>query len=180
MTEVSGNVERVPIYIIPKPIEQLVMKLQDELTPVHQHQSDWFAWQSLPLNDFFKGMQLIRDKLGPGRHKFIDVGSGIGTKLYLADCLGFEPYGIERNADYVAVSSKLFPEYPIYLVDALTFGKFGQFDVIYTFRIARDESLQQEINKYIVSNMKDGAIYFANDTSETLSLLKEERSGVAS
>ncbi len=160
--------------IFPKGIEQLVVKLQDELVP-HRlpiGPPTWFDWQSLPLSSFYAGMAAIRRKLGPGRHKFVDVGSGIGTKLFLADSMGFEPYGIERRVEYVHVSERLFPDYKIWWGDALDFPEYNQFDVIYSFRLAQQDDVQKKINDHIVANMKEGAVFFTSDSAGSLDNLK--------
>lgn len=160
--------------IFPIGIEQLVNKLQDELIPRGLPDEDpkWFKWQSLPLSSFYAGMYAIKEKLGPGRHKFVDVGSGIGTKLFLADTMGFEPYGIERRSSYINVSMRLFPEYDVWWGDALKFQDYQRFDVIYSFRLAQQDDVQQQINDHIVEHMKDGAIFFANDTAGSLENLR--------
>jgi SAM-dependent methyltransferase len=157
----------------PVGIEQLVVKLQDQImniTPLPPS-TEWFDWQSLPLSWFYAGMLEASKKLGPGRHKFLDVGSGIGTKLYLADSLGFDPYGIEHNADYVDISRTLWPEYPVYLVNALDYVEYDAYDVIYSYRLARNDDLQRQVNEHIVQHMREGAIFFANDTSGSIDTL---------
>lgn len=145
-------------------VERLVLKLEIALLPEHEPSAPWFDWQSLPLVQFFSGMSLCMDKLGPGRHKFLDVGSGIGTKLFLADCLGFEAHGIERRQEYVDVSKRLWPEYPVKCMNALEYETYDKFDVIYSYRLGRQDDLQTTVNKYIVDRMKRDAIFFSTDT----------------
>ena len=162
----SSSPER--IAVIPAGVDTLVAYLQWQLLPNQDRTAEWFDWQTYPLTEFFGGMELCRDKLGPGRHKFVDVGSGIGTKLFLADSLGFEPTGIERREDYIEVSRRLYPEYKVHHANALDFTAYEQFDVIYTYRLARNEQLQEQVHNHILQNMRDEAILFASDTPATL------------
>jgi SAM-dependent methyltransferase len=150
--------------IFPEGVERLVAKLQYELLPNREPTKQWFDWQTLPLGTFYAGMHAVRQKLGPGRFSFVDVGSGIGTKLFLADTLGFEVWGIERRPDYVEVSNALFPEYPVKCIDALEYQDYADFDVIYSYRLARKDQLQERVNAHIVEHMRDGAIFFSTDT----------------
>lgn len=153
-------------YVVPPGVEQLVERLQREIAQP-SYTEKWFDWQTLPLTHFYSGMNIAREKLGPGRHKFLDVGSGIGAKLYIADTLGFEPWGIEHNARYIEISGSLFPGYPIHCGSALYYTDYKAFDLIYSYRCARSDELQEELNEYIVKNMKENAIYFCVDTLDT-------------
>jgi SAM-dependent methyltransferase len=153
--------------VFPRGIEELIIKLQDALVP-ETPTTKFFDWQSLHLGSFYTGLLTIREQLGEGRFKFLDVGSGIGSKLFIADSLGFEPYGIEHNPDYIAVSVDLFPEYVIFEYDALDFTHYEQFDVIYSYRLARNNELQQQINAHIIKHMHDDAIFFATDSVESI------------
>lgn len=159
----------------PDGIEKLVAKLQDQLVPNHDRTPNWFDWQSLPLSSFYIGMRMIRNKLGEGRHKFLDVGSGIGTKLFLADSLGFDAYGIEHNYEYRKVSLRLWPNYIVWLNDALDFTDYDQFDVVYSYRLARNNELQECVNNHILEHMREGAIFFSNDTVESQDKMMESR-----
>lgn len=161
--------------VIPIGIERLIMRFEQEFLTIFKmeptHDKEWFGWHPFPMTDFFKGMTFIRDRLGEGRLKFCDVGSGIGTKLFLADHMGFEPQGIELNEQYVNISRRLFSEYSVQHLNALD-ADFSPYDVVYSYRIAKDDNMQEQVNKHIVDSMKDGAIYFANDTKDTLDKLK--------
>lgn len=159
-----------PKYVIPAGVEQLVNKLETYINPVPElHTKEWFDWQSLPLTSFYGGMQVVRERLGPGRHKFLDVGSGLGTKLYLADTLGFEPWGIEHNLQYVDLCYHLWPEFVVHECNALEFEDYNKFDVIYSFRCARDSALQDKLNEHILKHMRDDAIFFLTDTEDATS-----------
>lgn len=157
--------------MIPAGVEQLVGKLQQALLPVNPHNPDWFDWQTLPLNSFYMGMLRVREQLGEGKFKFVDVGSGIGTKLYLAHTLGFQAFGIEHNRDYIEVSRRLFPRFTVVECDALEYTSYDYFDVIYSYRLARSDELQEEVNNHIVHHMKEGAVFFASDTKDSMNTL---------
>jgi 2-polyprenyl-3-methyl-5-hydroxy-6-metoxy-1,4-benzoquinol methylase len=147
-------------HSIPLGVEMLTLKLQDVMTPEMSHDSDWYNWHSLSLSGFYMGMENARRTLGPGRFKFLDIGSGIGTKLYLADSLGFEPHGIEHVSQYVDISNAIFPEYSVFCGDLFDFQQYNEFHVIYSYRVARNLTLQEKVNDHIRSNMSPGAVLF--------------------
>jgi SAM-dependent methyltransferase len=142
---------------IPIGVECLMVKLQERITPVTELDEKWYEWQSLSLTAFYSALTDVRNNLGPGRFKFLDVGSGIGTKLYLADSLNFEPHGIEINPAYVDISKELFPEYPVKCVSATEYRSYDKFDVIYSYRLARDDILQHQVSQWIGNLARPGA-----------------------
>lgn len=146
--------------MFPHGVEALVELLQRVLTPYVPDDEEWYNWQTLSLTAFYTGMEEVRRKLGRGRFRFLDVGSGIGTKLYLADTLGFEPYGIERVPQYARVSRTLFPEYPVHEGNVLEFDALHQFHVIYSYRIAKDPEDQKRVDAHIDRYAQSGAIRF--------------------
>lgn len=142
---------------IPIGVECLINQLQEHILPTTERMPEFYSWQSLSLGAFYSGMEDARRLLGPGRHKFIDVGSGIGTKLYLADSLGFSPYGIELHPSYIEVSKTLFPEYPVDCIDAREFEDYEYFDVIYSYRLYRDDRMQASLSKWLAHRARPGA-----------------------
>lgn len=102
---------------------------------------------------------------------FLDIGSGIGDKLFLAYSLGqFESVvGLEFNKQNIGVANYLMQsisegdtQYPISSVlgDALLFENYGDFDCIYMYRPFRDKGLMASLIGRIAEQMKPGAIAF--------------------
>lgn len=88
--------------------------------------------------------------------KFLDVGSGLGTKVILASVL-FDAYGIEYNREYVA-RSRAFGMSRVEYGDALNYDRYGEFDLLYYYRPLRDSSLYREFESKVHSQMHKGAL----------------------
>jgi hypothetical protein len=95
---------------------------------------------------------------------FVDVGSGIGSKLLLArQLLGYESNicGIEITPEYIEVAKKLVPYANIVERNALLID-YCLFDIIYFYCPLRDEKKQKQLEKRIVETAKVGAYIMAN------------------
>jgi SAM-dependent methyltransferase len=102
------------------------------------------------------------DVVGPGAGRlFLDVGSGIGSKLFLASQSGWEAHGLESRAEYALVSKQLFPDLPVELGDAFAYQAYDQFDLIYSYRLCVDPDHQDCLNDIIAKQMKPGALFFS-------------------
>jgi hypothetical protein len=98
---------------------------------------------------------------------FLDVGSGIGEKPFIAYACGrFERCdGLEYDARTLAVGHFLLSQlqtdyrYPITyeLADALQFERYGDYDVIYMYRPMRDKAMMRQLFLCIGEQMKIGA-----------------------
>jgi hypothetical protein len=90
---------------------------------------------------------------------FLDVGSGIGTKIELAECIfGMDAFGIEYDPEmrgYAMDKSR----YTI-LGDALTAegDHYQEADIIWLYRPFRDQFSQARLEHRIFELMKPGAI----------------------
>ena len=68
------------------------------------------------ITSLIKAMDLLR-KHNPKAHdkyiayKFLDAGCGAGNMMLLANCLGFEVWGIERDEDTIKLARKLLHRY---------------------------------------------------------------------
>ena len=117
---------------------------------------------------FFAQLRYFRLLDHPGR--FLDVGSGLGEKVFLAFALGrfAECDGLEYDPRTVAVAEFLLasiaPEnpYPIRVLkgDALNFEHYGEYDAIYMYRPIRDSRRTGCLIRRIAAQMKVGAILF--------------------
>ncbi len=86
--------------------------------------------------------------------KFLDVGSGPGTKLDIAqDLFGLEVCGVEIDSG-MAAEAKLFTVHQ----NALDFPHYKDFDLIWLYRPFRDAGLERELETLIIQEMKPGAI----------------------
>lgn len=130
--------------------------------------------------------------------KFLDVGCGVGQKVFLAgDLFGFDSYGLELRAPLVKAGRKLLKSTSPFLVwdsdsyqyqsdekqekriiqgNALTFD-YSNFDVIYFYCPIAQHELEEKLEKQIAETAKKGAIvigflphYFCFETEELKNL----------
>lgn len=142
--------------------QELIERLEANHTPPATIPDEaWYSFIPLPIETFLQGMHTARLTLGPGRHRFLEVGAGIGTKTCLANALGYDAHGIELHQPYVDVAHRIFPHVTIDCANAQTYDNYGAFDLIYCYRVAVNRDLQDEINHRIANQMHDGAIFFS-------------------
>lgn len=118
--------------------------------------------------------------------RFLDVGCGIGEKPFLAYALArFEQCdGLEINARSLAVMDFLFASiatempYPVRAIeaDALTFDRYGDYDVVYMYRPLRDTPRMGELVRQIAAQLRPGAIAF--DVIDRALALRREEEGL--
>lgn len=141
--------------------QRLIERLEAQLTPSGPVlDEDWYGWIALPLKTFLEGMLIARRILGPGQHRFLDVGSGIGTKLILAHELGYKAHGIERWKPYVQTSEQIAPFATVLHADAARYSAYDAWDLVYLYGIATDPSDHEQINRHITHHMRPGALFF--------------------
>ena len=135
-------------------IGTLVETLEAQQLPDPPPEDEWYGWEPLPLLASVSIVSPSRKSGASGR--FLDVGS----KLALASALGWEAHGIERHAPYARISRRLFPDCEVVDGDAREFDGYGDFDAVYCYRLAREESDQAALNAHIVEHMRPGALFW--------------------
>jgi hypothetical protein len=142
-------------------IQNLIERLEANLAPTAPvPDPNWYGWIPLPLGTYLENMLTARRILGPGRHRYLEIGSGIGTKLILAHELGWQTTGIERWGPYAEVSRQLAPFATIHHADAASWSDYGSSDLIYLYGIATDPSDHDAINHHITRRMRTGTLFF--------------------
>lgn len=123
-------------------------------------QDGYYGWMGLPVDDFLEGIAIVRQALGAGEHSFLEVGSGIGSKLLLARQLGFDVAGVELNDRYAKVARFMVPRAPVTVTNAFAFTRYHKYDVVYCFHPCVDDRQQLRLNRLIVEHMKQGGVFF--------------------
>ena len=133
-----------------------------------QTENGYYPYIAFNPGSFFEQLCYYRLLDHPGR--FLDVGSGLGEKVFLAFALGrfVECDGLEYDPRTVAVAEFLLASiapqdpYPIraFQGDALNFQRYGEYDVIYMYRPIRDSRRMGCLIRRIAAQMKVGAIVF--------------------
>ncbi|MDO9526122.1 MAG: hypothetical protein Q7J57_11425, partial [Gemmobacter sp.] len=107
---------------------------------------------------------LARQPTAPLR--FLDVGCGGGIKvLQAAQCFALAD-GLEYDPGYVEVarsmlSSLLQDRAQVFHADALTFDRYGDYDVIYFYRPMRDPDLLIQLEDRILAHARPGTLLIA-------------------
>lgn len=117
------------------------------------------GWMPFQMADFVAIMvEVVREADGP---VFLEVGSGIGTKMHVAKNLfGLYTGGIEYDETLVTISRQKHRG-PVTQGDALTIfdGAYAHADIIWMYRCFRDVELQDQLEQRIYKEMHSGAIF---------------------
>ncbi len=148
-------------------IDGLLRRYESTLLPPTPDESRLYGWEPLPLREFINGMDVARqhlidrNKCWTGNERFLDAGSGIGTKLFLAQAFGWQVVGIERHVPYIEVSRRMFPELFVAGGDAFEYPDYSDFDLVYTYRLCVNDDEQRQLIAHIVQQMHKGALLFS-------------------
>lgn len=116
------------------------------------------GWMPFQMADFIGIMsEVMRETNGV---VFLEVGSGIGTKMLIARYLfGLSVNGIEYSETLATVARQKHRG-PTKVADALTWdGTYSHADVIWMYRCFRDPVLQDQLEQRIYSEAKSGAVF---------------------
>lgn len=142
-------------------------KAADGQFPYIAFDSDLFCDQMMFVRKLFDK----RNKKLDWRHKhrFVDVGCGIGSKLLIASDIlgGFEICGIEYSKEYVKVANQLISHtYEFRRPYVIEFNAleldYTSFDVIYFYCPLINVEKQMALEERIFRTAKPGAIIVAN------------------
>lgn len=141
-------------------MQDLVERLEAGLLPIVEPGPGDEIWGPLPFAEFMRGEAICAEHAAFTKN-WLEVGSGPGSHLHLAKVLGWNVEGIEVQPEYVGLSYKLFPEYPVTIVDAAEFDGYARFDVIYYYgiKVAQDDNI--ELLRSITERARRGALVFA-------------------
>ena len=117
---------------------------------------DLHVYEPMRADQFLDDLA-VAIEFAPGK-RYLEVGSGIGTKLLLAEQMGLEVHGIELRESYIAVSQYLCPNAPVELADARYYTGYGAFDIIHCYKPVTSFEALAELDEHIASHMKQGAI----------------------
>ena len=147
----------------------LVRQLEKPWNPRVQVTPEYYDYVALPENEFFAGMDVVTKYILDTQHcfnspTFLDVGCGMGTKMFLAQRLGYSVHGIDIHQEYLDSARTLvngsYPE----LCNAFDYEYYDQFDVVYAYHPCIFHKLQHSLNELIASKMRPGALFFLAGT----------------
>ncbi len=110
-------------------------------------------------------LTLLIEAIGeaPG-DRFLEIGSGIGTKLLLAgQIFGLEVHGIERVQEYSNQAVALLgPDrdfsWRVTNADAIDYDGYGKFDIIWFNRPFRDPVMQSALEQQVWAETAHGSV----------------------
>ncbi len=116
------------------------------------------AYQEICVaRDFFLGQQKEACRL-----RFLDIGCGIGNILLLAEMVGFQITGIEKDTASLPVAQELLGRETVQNRDIWAYDDIAAFDVIYYFRPFSQGDMQRRFERRIEQEMRPGAVLIAN------------------
>lgn len=129
---------------------------------------DRYGYIPLDVNMFICILGKAKKHLKKKFATFLDVGAGTGSKLILAHQLFFPSeqiglFQIDQKVEGIEVDKQLAKiakatGFKIYEQDALTFKKYGEYDVVYFYRPFLNQKKQQQLEDTIYSQIKKGSI----------------------
>ena len=132
-------------------------KIEEASLPPAGDDQITYGWVPFPSGAFvdmlLEGFFLLKQDR---TKRFLDVGSGIGTKLMLASVL-FDAHGIELFDEYI-YQSELLGCKNVIKADALKFDGYGEFDFLYFYRPFRSDQVQKEFESRLAEKMRPGAL----------------------
>lgn len=127
-----------------------------------------------PSTDFLRyAMAARRICLAMDKHSpaFLDVGCGIGLKVFQAAEIFAQADGLEYEADHAATGQAMmqrggWPNARIVQGDALTFDRYGDYDVLYVYKPMYGDALQQ-MEARLIALARPGTLLIAPYTDFT-------------
>lgn len=119
--------------------------------------SVYHAHDPLPLQAFFPAVRAA-EKLTEGR-RFLDLGCGMGTKLALMSCLGWQVAGIDKHLPYVEAARDLLPGVTVTHSDILEVDRIDA-DFVYMYRPGVSDETEEELERHIVPLLAEGTVLY--------------------
>lgn len=138
-------------------VDALLIAAEDLSLPAVAARPDLHEWSPTPLPDFLEAM-VGAEAHATGR-RWLEVGSGIGRNLKLAQLLGWKPTGIEIRPEYIDQSRRYAPGVPVVECDALGFDHYGEFDAIFKFQPFKGADLESALDRVIASQIASSAVF---------------------
>lgn len=107
---------------------------------------------------------LAQDRRQPMR--FLDIGCGGGVKVLLASQFFAEAHGLEIDPGYLKIAQGVLSRVgrgrcEAFLANALQFGGYGDYDVLYFYQPIKSESLLMDLERYIADEAFAGTVLIA-------------------
>ncbi|PIE64167.1 MAG: SAM-dependent methyltransferase [Desulfobacterales bacterium] len=126
-----------------------------------------YPFVAMDTRQAYEQIRLARDFLihagsAPDHLSFIDIGCGIGNILLIAEMMGFNVFGIEKDSASLTTARQLVGEESVKETDIWDFTELSSFDIIYYFRPFCTKKAQLAFEQHIENSLKPGGILIAN------------------
>jgi len=121
----------------------------------------------LPFDALMLAAYRVTLALGPGRpRRFLDVGCGGGTKVYLASRYFEACDGLDLDPGYADAARRTLQRLDAFgcsafQENALQFDGYGDYDVIYFFRPMRDDDMLDALEDRLLAQARPGTVIVA-------------------
>lgn len=159
-------------------IERFVNSEKDKLKSKVEEVKKKGSWDFIPYRSQYIFNNLLEiKKLEPRRSlSFIDYGCGIGNASLIADVLGFDAYGLERELPYIEIAKGLLYNKNRIISGDLEIHDFKpNYDVVYFYCPFQDRDKEYKFEKKVVASVPIGGYLmptscgiFANDYIDNL------------
>jgi len=131
---------------------------------------NYYPNASFSVLSFITKLQTIQKTCNAGS-RFLDVGCGLGNKVWIAQSLGFDGYGLEINPKYATIAGEYVGTDHVFCHDGTTYPDYDQYDVIYFYNPMPSDELENAI----LTNAKNGTIIYHAIGLQTQPIRKFER-----
>lgn len=139
-------------------LQRTIARLESVLRPPNAGDGVHYPYIPLPYDSFIENLSVV----GPGNGRsFLDVGCGIGTKLVMANKMGWKVSGIEIHEPYMEKATLIAPFAELERIDANLYDGYGDFDLVYLYNPMIEVRRSALLARHIVSLMRPGAFLFA-------------------
>lgn len=121
----------------------------------------------MPFDDLMRAAYRVTLALGPGQpRRFLDIGCGGGTKVFLASRYFERCDGLDLDSGYIAAAQSTLlaldaQECSAFQANAVEFDGYGDYDVIYFFRPMRDDALLDALEDRLMEQVRPGTVIIA-------------------
>lgn len=121
-------------------------------------------WNYIPFSHlaFFKGLSYVTKRLGTTDLSFLELGCGLGTKLYIASkWVGIKfVAGVEVVREYVEIARNMLDScnVDVYHSDVRDFRGYDHYDIIYTYGEVLSQNESWHLERKLKEKMKVGAV----------------------
>ena len=134
---------------------------KDALLTGHHNDIPMAFSRFLQLAQFARRLALAVSRRAPV--SFLDVGCGIGLKVLGAAQFFETAQGLDYDQTRIEIAQNLVahkdrPNDRAFQADGITFGGYGDYDVIYAYQPMADEALQIQMDRHIAATARPGTV----------------------